>query len=76
MDEPVGVRAADAPTAQAVTAPWPRLTGRERGQDQQPGPWPELLDDAELWAVPAPTRTDPDRIRVRQSQQEGRPWNA
>ncbi|MFD0592183.1 hypothetical protein ACFQZ4_06110 [Catellatospora coxensis] len=73
---PAGVSAADEAGTSAATAPWPRLTGRERGQEQEAGPWPELLDDTELWAVPAPTRTDPDRIRLRQSQQEGRPWNA
>ncbi|WP_155368245.1 hypothetical protein [Catellatospora vulcania] len=59
---------------QAATAPWPPLTGQ--GAEQEPGPWPELLDDGELWAVPAPIRTDPDRSRLRQNQQEGRPWNA
>ncbi|MEU8003882.1 hypothetical protein AB0B66_22220 [Catellatospora sp. NPDC049111] len=75
-DGPAGGHADGAPAPSVVAAPWPRLTGREPGREQQPGPWPELLDDAELWAVPAPTRTDPDRIRVRQSQQEGRPWNA
>ncbi len=57
-----------------MAAPWPALAGEDAAGERDL--WPRLLDDTALWAVTAPPGTDPDRIKLRQRQQEGSSWNA
>jgi hypothetical protein len=54
---------------------WPVFAEPQHDPDQAKGhPWPELLDDSALWAVPA-AHADQARVARLQREQGGVRWN-